>query len=357
MMKCDVILDSLSRRNLVTVLLHAVDIFNPVLPWPMSKKWSNLMMEESILQGDLEKDKGLQVSPSMDREKYDQINMSIEFSTIIIFPFFRSLCNLVPVKESILFELGKNISIWSEMKEERNKNKIQSDSTPSVPEISIVETSNSNETKLGSHIKLTDQTRRLSVAAGTIEISPGYYNQYRRHSDDTFENIIHRKIGLVFSKKLNRIQTRRRINKVCHLQPTNKIPKSRNQITFSANALSIRSSLMDLLKNESSDKDRPILRRAQSENLGCRCVYCKSSLTTSRCNNELESDLSTNEESLRDLRDLRDFSNNKIKNRSSLYNPGTEIHRSKSSKSNLSTNNSIIDDFKLPNGNISNFKF
>ncbi|OMJ24943.1 3',5'-cyclic-nucleotide phosphodiesterase regA [Smittium culicis] len=345
MMKCDVILNSLSRRNLVTVLLHAVDIFNPVLPWNMSKKWSTLMMEESLHQGDLEKNSGLQVSPSMDREKYDQCSMSIEFSQIIIFPFFKSLSNLVPVQDSVLFDLNQNILTWTEMKDKKEKEMKQLSSlNPELEKNSISNVSIVVSPSQGAHDKpnghkLYEQTRRLSVAAGTIEISPGHYNVHRRHSDDTFENISQKKVGLFFSKKLNRIQTRRKINKVCHLQPSNKSTQHRNEKNMLFNNGSIRSSEIGVFFGDVLDKDdaRPTLRRAQSENLGCRCVYCKSSFEIKNFTDH-ESTSYIGDDIIKSDIFCSNLTPNKVKNRISIHNSDIGIHKSISSNSSITVN-------------------
>ncbi|KAJ2072366.1 hypothetical protein GGI16_009014, partial [Coemansia sp. S142-1] len=87
----DALLDSTQRQRLIGILLHAVDVFNPVLPWPMCKKWSDLMNIESFNQGETEKKLSLPVSPNMDRTTTDQRQVSLDFGNIIIRPFFSEL--------------------------------------------------------------------------------------------------------------------------------------------------------------------------------------------------------------------------------------------------------------------------
>ncbi|KAI8324691.1 HD-domain/PDEase-like protein, partial [Martensiomyces pterosporus] len=112
---CDALLDSTQRQSLIGILLHAVDVFNPVLPWPMCKKWSDLMNTESFNQGDLEKKLSLPVSPNMDRETTDQRQVSLDFGNIIIRPFFLELVSLFPVEDALLPSLDRNLVKWSRL--------------------------------------------------------------------------------------------------------------------------------------------------------------------------------------------------------------------------------------------------
>ncbi|PWA00867.1 hypothetical protein BB558_003065 [Smittium angustum] len=248
MMKNEVLLNSKQRRCLVNVLLHAVDIFNPVLPWDMSKKWSELMMDESLAQGDLEKKYGLQVTPSMDRETYNQYLVSIEFSSIIIMPFFRELTNLIPVREQLLDNIGRNLEMWKSLYSEQYNQILPQEKTPEMAgkeklkeNIQIInpfqknleEASNIPKKDVSVYLEpitpitpissplspvsakqfpgvFHDEARRLSVAAGTIEILPIHYSNFRRHSDDFLEGIDHQTIGMFFSEKLKKIQNRRK---------------------------------------------------------------------------------------------------------------------------------------------------
>ncbi|KAJ2759497.1 hypothetical protein IWQ57_006537, partial [Coemansia nantahalensis] len=105
----DGLLDSTQRQTLIEILLHTVDVFNPVLPWPMCKKWSDLMNTESFLQGDREKELGLPVSPNMDRASTDQRQVSLDFGNIIIRPLFSEVVSLLPVDDTLLQSLDSNL--------------------------------------------------------------------------------------------------------------------------------------------------------------------------------------------------------------------------------------------------------
>ncbi|KAI9502773.1 hypothetical protein BX070DRAFT_192318, partial [Coemansia spiralis] len=111
----DALLDSSQRQSLIGIILHAVDVFNPVLPWPMCKKWSDLMNVESFRQGELEKALSLPISPNMDRETTDQRQVSLDFGNIIIRPFFTELVSLFPVEDLLLPALEENLQRWSRL--------------------------------------------------------------------------------------------------------------------------------------------------------------------------------------------------------------------------------------------------
>lgn len=55
------------RLSVMKCVLHAADISNPAKPWALARKWSDLILEEFFLQGDKEREKGLEVSLNCDR--------------------------------------------------------------------------------------------------------------------------------------------------------------------------------------------------------------------------------------------------------------------------------------------------
>ncbi|KAI8868337.1 HD-domain/PDEase-like protein, partial [Ramicandelaber brevisporus] len=111
-LSCDVFLDRQQRRQLCNVLLHAVDIFNPALPWTVSKKWSDVMVSEFFTQGDLEKAIGLPVSTNMDRLTSNQANINLGFSVLVVKPFFEAVADLVPEPTKFVDVLNNNIKTW-----------------------------------------------------------------------------------------------------------------------------------------------------------------------------------------------------------------------------------------------------
>ncbi|KAJ1966076.1 hypothetical protein GGI12_000341 [Dipsacomyces acuminosporus] len=205
---CDALLDSAQRQSLIGILLHAVDVFNPVLPWPMCKKWSDLMNVESFNQGDLEKKLALPVSPNMDRDTTDQRQVSLDFGNIIIRPFFTELVSLFPVDDILLPSLNANLVKWSNL------------SLDATQEVSVPVGANSRLYSWPTEPRRTpvsqassramSEGRRLSVAAGTVDIPQSRLETIRRHSHEGFEALHRRMVGRIFSKHLEKIQERRK---------------------------------------------------------------------------------------------------------------------------------------------------
>ncbi|CEI87824.1 hypothetical protein RMCBS344292_02232 [Rhizopus microsporus] len=105
------------RVSFAKILLHAADISNTVRIWPISKQWSDLIVQEFFRQGDAEKLAGLPVSPGMDRDFATQASISLKFGDFIVKPYFEALCAILP-KASIWIEtLEENRLEWENLKE------------------------------------------------------------------------------------------------------------------------------------------------------------------------------------------------------------------------------------------------
>ncbi|KAJ2719242.1 hypothetical protein GGI07_005332 [Coemansia sp. Benny D115] len=213
----DALLDSMQRQTLINTLLHAVDVFNPVLPWSMCKKWSDLMNAESFDQGDLEKKLGLPVSPNMDRETTDQRQVSLDFGNIIIRPFFVELVPIFPVADGLLSALEANMQKWS---------RLSSDTTHEIsPPLGAnshvyswpIEPVENPVLRASSGPLFAD--RRLSIAAGTVDIPYTRLEMIRRHSHEGFEALHRRMVGRLFSKHLEKIQERRKVSYTASQNP------------------------------------------------------------------------------------------------------------------------------------------
>ncbi|KAJ1942757.1 hypothetical protein FBU59_003108 [Linderina macrospora] len=226
---CDALLDSTQRQSLVNILLHAVDIFNPVLPWTMCKKWSDLMNIESFNQGDLEKKMSLPVSPNMDRNTTDQRQVSLDFGNIIIRPFFIELVSLFPVDDRLLPSLDKNLKMWSRL----TPDNLHNVNPPVGANSDIYSWPSDSRPKAiqRTHSRVLNEGRRLSIAAGTVEIPQSRLEMIRRHSHEGFEALHRRMVGRLFSKHLERIQERRKISyKVLSLDDNNSLSPAKQGI-------------------------------------------------------------------------------------------------------------------------------
>ncbi|KAJ1680118.1 hypothetical protein EV182_000642, partial [Spiromyces aspiralis] len=197
----ELVLNSVQRQSLINIILHSIDILNPVLPWPMCKRWSNLMVTESFRQGDLERSQGLPITPSMDRHTTDQCTISINFGTIIIKPFFDELVCLFPLEVPLIETLESNLEMWRQMHAERSKeSSLAAQPSPLT----------GAELYPYPYLPALPQDRRLSVAAGTIELPQRLIDCTRRHSSEGFFLLQHYPIGPVFSRHLERFNPRRK---------------------------------------------------------------------------------------------------------------------------------------------------
>ena len=58
-------------------MVHCADLSNPTKPLPIYRRWVDRIMEEFFLQGDKERDQGLDISPMCDRH-----NATVEKSQV-----------------------------------------------------------------------------------------------------------------------------------------------------------------------------------------------------------------------------------------------------------------------------------
>ncbi|CAG8458655.1 6730_t:CDS:2 [Paraglomus brasilianum] len=101
-------LDANQRELLCKVLLHAADLSNTVRPWDISKRWSDLVVEEFFNQGDLEKKNNLPVSPNMDREQAHQCQISLRFGDFVVKPYFEAFAAFLNPAKVFLDTLKSN---------------------------------------------------------------------------------------------------------------------------------------------------------------------------------------------------------------------------------------------------------
>jgi response regulator RpfG family c-di-GMP phosphodiesterase len=105
------------RILLLQILLKAADISNPGKPFEIAKYWANMVQEEFFAQGDIEKEKGLPVSPFMDREKPALPKMQINFIDYLVAPLFGSLKEVLPAVMVITDRLDENRKMWKSILE------------------------------------------------------------------------------------------------------------------------------------------------------------------------------------------------------------------------------------------------
>jgi hypothetical protein len=142
------LLEPPQRLILSSLLLHAADISNAIRTWPISKQWSDLIIQEFFRQGDAEKVAGLAVSPGMDRDLETQASISLKFIDFIVKPYFETIAGLLPAASVFLSNLEENAAEWQRLKD------------------SPLAMSISNTSSWFKH----RQHRMMSLAAGTVTL-------------------------------------------------------------------------------------------------------------------------------------------------------------------------------------------
>ncbi len=64
-------------------MVHCADLSNPTKPLDLYRNWTNRVMEEFFVQGDLERERGLDISPMCDRHTATVEKSQVSFTVII----------------------------------------------------------------------------------------------------------------------------------------------------------------------------------------------------------------------------------------------------------------------------------
>uniref|UniRef100_A0AAV1TLY7 Phosphodiesterase n=1 Tax=Peronospora matthiolae TaxID=2874970 RepID=A0AAV1TLY7_9STRA len=76
------------KKLLLKMILHTCDVSNPAKERKIMLRWTARVVEEFFIQGDMEKQLGLPVSPFMDRDTIVLRNMQVGFADFIVSPLF-----------------------------------------------------------------------------------------------------------------------------------------------------------------------------------------------------------------------------------------------------------------------------
>lgn len=112
-------LDEKDTLVVLKSIIHTCDISNPAKPWEVSKKWSDLVLQEFLEQGDREKREGLPVSMNCDRDTTVQDELSMNFTDFIVAPFFFSMAKLLPKMLRVCKIIHANRSEWNNLYSQR----------------------------------------------------------------------------------------------------------------------------------------------------------------------------------------------------------------------------------------------
>lgn len=102
------------RLLLMCIALKAADISSPTKPAPLAVQWTERIMGEFFCQGDLERQKGMGVSPFMDRETTSIPKCQVAFIDFIVTPLWDVFVTVSPNLSDCLENLKSNRQMWKE---------------------------------------------------------------------------------------------------------------------------------------------------------------------------------------------------------------------------------------------------
>merc|ERR1712193_585836 len=77
-------------RNVFCLAMKVADLFHCSRPLEMHHRWVDLITEEFFTQGDLETEKGMKISPGMDRSQPPGPLQQVGFTEIFVLPLFKT---------------------------------------------------------------------------------------------------------------------------------------------------------------------------------------------------------------------------------------------------------------------------
>jgi len=160
------------RQSLSNCLLHAADISNPVKPWGLCKRWSDLVVQEFFLQGDIEKSQSLPVSPNMDRDQHNQPQISLGFSDYVVQPYFESVVEFLPEAAPFLVTLASNREQWALLKEAMLAEKKAIAAAQASITITVAETAVAEEISDNGDVSTTVASTVTTTAAEDVLVKP-----------------------------------------------------------------------------------------------------------------------------------------------------------------------------------------
>jgi high affinity cGMP-specific 3',5'-cyclic phosphodiesterase 9 len=116
--------NAMNDKLLVTALaMKCADLVHLVRPFPVARKWEDLLQKEFFLQGDLEKEHSLVVGPCNDRDTVNVAASQIFFYEHFGTPLFTALVELEPDLRGRLAQLQDNLEEWRKILREETLQK------------------------------------------------------------------------------------------------------------------------------------------------------------------------------------------------------------------------------------------
>uniref|UniRef100_A0A1A9UU50 Phosphodiesterase n=1 Tax=Glossina austeni TaxID=7395 RepID=A0A1A9UU50_GLOAU len=109
------------RIQVLENLVHCADLSNPTKPLSLYKRWVGLLMEEFFLQGDKERESGMDISPMCDRHNATIEKSQVGFIDYIVHPLWETWADLVhPDAQDILDTLEENRDYYQKESDQEN---------------------------------------------------------------------------------------------------------------------------------------------------------------------------------------------------------------------------------------------
>ena len=112
-------IDENEKQDYMSLVVHSADISNPTKTFYIYFKWAKLVMEEFYLQGDKEKEFG--INCTYDRNKVSLYKSQLGFIDFIEIPYFELFVKLFPTLNFLVENLSDNKNRIKLLEEEYNK--------------------------------------------------------------------------------------------------------------------------------------------------------------------------------------------------------------------------------------------
>ncbi|KAJ0062579.1 hypothetical protein NL108_017839 [Boleophthalmus pectinirostris] len=98
------------------IMVKVSDISNEARPMSVAEPWLDRLLQEFFNQSDLEKRRGLPVTPFMDRDKVSKPSSQTNFIRFVLLPLFLELIKLFPsLQQHILEPVRRALEYYGEL--------------------------------------------------------------------------------------------------------------------------------------------------------------------------------------------------------------------------------------------------
>jgi hypothetical protein len=107
------------KKLLLKMILHTCDVSNPAKERETMLRWTDRVVEEFFVQGEMEKQLGLPVSPFMDRDTIVIKKMQVGFADFIVSPLFSVWAQILVNINSVAYRsLQSNREFWASLSDD-----------------------------------------------------------------------------------------------------------------------------------------------------------------------------------------------------------------------------------------------